>query len=71
MFIRDVTYSEFIDGKSQIMLPDGYRLISFNHDENLISNNYAVFDNIKPVKVKVYKTEDGKEFSPEFGNPLF
>ena len=67
---RDITYSEFLNGKSEINVPYGYRLVSFNRDPNLISNNYAVFENIMPVKVKVYKTEDGREISPEFGDVI-
>ena len=67
---RDITYSEFLNGKSQIYVPSGYRLVSLNRDDSLINNNYAVFENIKPVKVKVYKTDDGKEVLPEFGEPI-
>ena len=67
---RKLTYSEFVNGKSQVSVPKGYRLVTLNYNNSMIHNNYAVFENVRPVKVKVYKTEDGREISPEFGVPL-
>ena len=71
MFSKEVIYSRFVNNKAQIIAPKGYKLISYNHDSNIIGNNSAVYENIVPVKVKVYKAEDGSEYSPEFGEPLF
>ena len=58
----DNSGSYLYNNKRQIFIPAGYRLASG-------SSEYTCFENIVPVRAKVYE-KNGQKFSPEFGQPL-